>query len=257
MKKPDATTVITEDNFRETVWNLPAADLLGVGRSTQKKLQLYNIKTIGDIARLEPDTLQQWFGKWGLYLYAYAAGLDSSPVREIGDESVVKSVGNSTTCPRDLENDEDAHIVFLNLAESVAERMRELGLQAKTVQISLRQNDLHWFERQTGLERPTFVATELCDAAMKLLRANYDWRKPLRSVGIRGTNLIPIDAPYQLTLFDDEETRLKSERIEYALDDIRRRFGHHSVNRGLLLLDRKLGRLDAKADNTIHPIGYL
>jgi DNA polymerase-4 len=256
MRKPDATTVITEENFRETVWTLPAADLLGVGRSTQKKLQMYCVRTIGDIVAVGAEQLQTWFGKWGLYLYAYAAGLDSSPVREIGDEAAVKSVGNSTTCPRDLENEQDAHIVFLNLAESVAERMREIGLQARTVQISLRRNDLTWFERQMGLPRPSFLATELCDAAMQLLRANYKWEKPLRSIGIRGTNLVPMSTSVQLSLFEDETKRAKSEKIELAMDEIRRRFGHHSVNRGLLLLDRQLGRLDAKADHTIHPVGY-
>jgi DNA polymerase-4 len=256
IQKPDATTVITEENFRETVWKLPAADLLGVGRSTQKLLHKYGINTIGDIARLEPSQLQAWLGKWGLYLHAYASGLDSSPVRESGDEAIVKSVGNSTTCPRDLENDEDAHIVFLNLAESVAERMRDLGLKAKTVQISLRQNDLCWFERQVTLSRSTYIATELCAAAMGLLRQHYDWKKPLRSIGIRGVSLVPMNANEQLSLLDNEERRDKSERIEYTIDDIRRRFGHNSLGRALLFLDPRLGRLNAKADHTIHPVGY-
>jgi DNA polymerase-4 len=257
MKKPDATTVITQGNFRDTVWTLPAGDLLGVGRSTKARLLQCNIRTIGDIARLGAEQLQSRFGKWGLYLYAYAAGLDSSPVRELGDESIVKSVGNSTTCPRDLENEEDAHIVLLNLAESVAARMRELGLQAKTVQISMRRNDLSWFERQTGLERPTFIATELCGAAMALLRENYAWERPLRSIGIRGTNLVPMNSAVQLSIFDDEEKRVRAEKIEYAIDDIRRRFGHHAIDRALLTVDKKLGRLDAKSDNVIHPVGYL
>jgi DNA polymerase-4 len=256
MHKPNGTTVITQENFRETVWRLPAADLLGVGRSTQKKLLQWGVKTIGDIARLGAEQLQQRMGKWGLYLYTYAAGLDSSPVREFGNEAVVKSVGNSTTCPRDLENEQDAHIVLLNLAESVAERMRELGFMAKTVVISLRLNDLTWFERQLGLERPTFLAPELTRAAMILLRENYRWEKPLRSIGIRGTNLVPMNSAVQTTLFENEEQRMKAEKIEYTLDEIRRRYGHHAVNRGLLLLDGKLGLLDAKADHTIHPVGY-
>ena len=256
MKKPDATTVITEENFKDTVWSLPAADLLGVGRSTQVKLLHYGVRTIGDIARLEPKRLQSWFGKWGLFLYAYANGQDTSLVKPINHEVGIKSVGNSTTCPRDLENEQDAHIVFQNLAESVAERMRDLGLMAKTVQISLRTNDLAWCERQMVLPKPSMISSELTNAAMILLRKHYRWEKPLRGIGIRGTNLVPIERWQQVTIFDDGVKRERAERLEYAIDNIRRRFGHRSVQRALLAIDGKLGKLDAKADHIIHPLGY-
>lgn len=257
LRKPDATTVITQDNYRDVVWPLPASDLLGVGRNTQVKLSYYGIETIGDIARAGPATLEKLFGKWGLFLYTYASGLDISPVKPTGYEAAVKSVGNSTTCPRDLENESDAQIVFLNLAESVAERMRDLGLMAKTVQISLRTNELEWCERQMTLPQASMVAPELAGAAMQLLRKHYSWKKPLRSIGIRGTNLIPIDSARQISIFDDEAKRERTERLEYAIDDIRRRFGHRAIGRALLALDDRLGNLDAKADNIIHPIGYL
>ena len=257
VKKPDATTVITDKNFRDVIWPLPAADLLGVGRATQRKLKAYGINTIGEIASCDPATLRSWFGKWGLFLHTYANGRDSSPVAETGMESIIKSVGNSSTCPRDLQNDEDAHIVFQNLAESVAERMREQGLMAKTVQISLRTNDLFWFERQMALPQPSHVSTELCSAAMSLLRQNWNWEKPLRSIGIRGTNLVAISQTRQLSLFVDELRREKAEKMEYAIDEIRRRYGHFSIDRAILLLDEKLGKLNPKAEHTIHPIGYM
>ena len=257
IKKPDATTVITERNFRDVVWPLPAADLLGVGRSTKSQLTKYGINTIGDLADCNPDYLKRWFGKWGLFLHTYANGLDKTPVAVSGSESIIKSIGNSSTCPRDIENNDDAHIVFQNLAESVAERMREQGLMAKTVQISVRSNDLHWFERQQQLQQPTFVSTELCAVAMSLLKKNWNWEKPLRSIGIRGTNLVPMDQPRQINLFYDERRREKAERLELTIDTIRRRYGHYAIDRALLLLDDKLGKLNPIADHTIHPIGYI
>ena len=257
MKKPDATTIITEENFRETVWPLPASDLLGVGRATKAKLAKYGIHRIGDIASCDVDFLQKWLGKWGLYLYSYANGWDKSPVADIDEKNIIKSIGNSTTCPRDLENDEDAKIVFQNLAESVAERMREQGLMAKTVQISLRTNDLFWFERQIKLPLPTHVSTELCAAAMSLLRENWKWDKPLRSVGIRGANLVPMSEPRQISIFYDEKRRQKAEAIEHTIDTIRRSYGHYAIDRALLLLDEKLGKLNPKKDHTIHPVGYM
>ena len=256
IKKPDATTVITRENFKEVVWSLPASDLLGVGRATQAKLKNYGINTIGAIAKTDPKALQRRFGKWGLLLHSYANGLDNSTVKPAGYENIVKSVGNSTTCPRDLESEQDARIVFQNLAESVAERMRRLGVMANTVQISLRTNDLEWCERQMGLPYPSMVSSELTNAAMKLLRSSYLWNKPLRSIGIRGTNLVSMSNNRQLSMFGNEAERERSERMEYAIDDIRRRFGHHSINRALLIADKKLGRLDAATEHVIHPIGY-
>ena len=257
IKKPDAVTLISKANYRDLVWPLPAADLLGVGRATTLKFNHYGIKTIGDIANSGIDTLKSFFGKWGEYLYVYANGLDSSPVKKIGFEAAVKSVGNSTTCPRDLENEEDARIVFHNLADSVSERMRELGLMAKTVQISLRTNDLQWFERQMALPQASMISGELAETAMILLKENYTWDKPLRSIGIRGTQLTPINSVRQLSLLENEEERQQLESLEYTIDDIRRRYGYHAIGKALLVADEKLGKLNAKADHVLHPVGYL
>jgi len=256
LKKPDATTVISEDNYREVVWPVAASELLGVGRATRIKLLKYGICTIGDIAAYDPTLLQSWLGKWGLFLWIYANGKDSSPVCGTGYENAVKSVGNSTTTPRDLENEEDCRIVFLNLAESVAERLRELNLMAKTAEITLRANDLSSFSRRQKLKLPTHIATELTDAAMELLRKNYGFDKPLRSIGIRAADLVPIGSCWQSCLFADDAKREKIARLEFVVDDIRRRFGHFSVGRALLMSDAKLGKLNPKAEHVIHPVGY-
>lgn len=69
MKKPDAITVITEDNFREKVWPLPASDMIYVGRATSRKLEKYGIYTIGGIAATPPETMRRWFGVNGLALW--------------------------------------------------------------------------------------------------------------------------------------------------------------------------------------------
>jgi len=256
-KKPDATTVITKENYKDIVWPLPASDLLGVGGATKAKLARYGIHTIGGIATCDADLLRSWMGKWGIYLHTYANGFDTSPVAETDEGSIIKSVGNSTTCPRDLENDEDAHIVFQNLAESVAERMRDLGMQARTVEVSLRRKDLSGITRQRTMKQPTHISTELCSAAMILLRENHKWETPLRSIGIRGSNLVPIFKTRQLSMFEDEKRRDRAEKLEYVIDGIRNRFGHYAIDRALLHLDSKLGKLNAKEDHVIHPVSFL
>jgi DNA polymerase-4 len=238
------------------VWPLPASDLLYVGRATTRKLYKYGIETIGQLANTEPELLRDWFGKVGLILHYFANGRDESPVMQVGDETIIKSIGNSTTTPRDLENELDAKIVFYMLAESVAERLRDHGLLAKTVQISVRDNGLFWFQRQMKVDEPTCLASELCDTAMELLRANYRWQTPLRSIGIRGCDLMPASTPKQLKLFEDEAEREKLEQLERTVDDISRRFGHYSIYRAVVEFDQTLKHINPKEDHTIHPIGY-
>ena len=146
MKKPDAVTVITKENFKDKVWSLPASDLLYVGSSTNKKLNNYCIRTIGDIANTQPEHLRKILGKWGEVLYLFANGLDCQPVASQNNNlSVIKSIGNSTTTPRDLIDDEDVKIVIYVLAESVSMRMRELVFMCKTIAFSVRYNELYSF----------------------------------------------------------------------------------------------------------------
>ncbi len=107
MKKPDAVTEITLDNYKTKVWSLPVEDLLYVGRATQQKLNRIGIKTIGDLAQADEQRLISLLGKWGSYLHTFANGKDESPVAKIGEEEAIKSIGNSLTVYRDLVDDED------------------------------------------------------------------------------------------------------------------------------------------------------
>ena len=255
-KKPDAVTVFTPENYRDKVWPLPASDLLGVGRATERKLASRGIHTIGDIAAAPPSMLRGILGKWGLILHDFATGYDTSPVARAGDETVIKSIGNSTTTPRDLCCDEDAGIVYWMLCESVAERMRESGFLCRGVQVHIRDNELASFERQLKLESPTCLASTLHEAAMRLLRENWDWHKPLRSIGVRATDLLPASTPVQCSIFEDSERQEKRERLERSVDDLRRRFGHYCVGRAVCVSDPTLRNISPKDEHVIHPVGY-
>ncbi len=256
-KKPDAVTVFDRGSMREKVWPLEASELLYVGRATERKLRTFGIRTIGELATTPVDYLQGWFGKWGLLLHCFANGMDSSPVAKVGEESIIKSVGNSTTTPRDLTNEEDASVVYWMLCESVAERLREGGFRCTVVQISLRSSDLVCFERQMKLPEPSCLASELHEAAMCLLRENYGWARPLRSIGVRGAELVPETAPEQLSLFGDGEKRERCLRLEKTMDALHRRYGHTALSRAAVLCDPTLTNIDAKNDHTIHPVGWL
>lgn len=254
-KKPNAVTVINKHNFRDIVWNSPCSDLLFVGPATTKKLAAYGIYTIGDLAVSDINFLRSVFGKNGEILHNFANGLDMSPVRHMNDERAVKSVGNSTTTPRDMINDDDVKTVLTVLGESVARRMREQGLKGKTVTITVRDKNLYHFTRQEKLKAHTDVSAEIIKTAMKIFRENYTWSNPIRSIGITVSDF-NADECVQFDLSGSVEKREKLENLEKAVDEIRRRFGNYSVQRASLLTDTSLSRFNPHDDHTIHPIGY-
>lgn len=256
IKKPDATTVISRDNYKSVVWKLPVSDLLYVGRSTTNKLHRYGIKSIGDLANCSIDYLHSWLGKWGIVLHRFANGLDNSPVAKNGAESYIKSIGNSTTTSRDLTRVEEVKAVFYMLSESVAARLREQKLKCTTVQIYIRDKKLISCERQARLEYPTFLTNEIAEKAMEIFLTKYQFKEPLRSIGVRGTNLVNKDTVLQLNLFTDIKKYDKQEQLEQTIDEIRGRFGYHVIKRGILLEDKSLTSLNAKEENVIHPLNY-
>lgn len=256
-KKPDAITLISRENYRDIVWSSPVSDLLYVGRRTGAKLRKYGIITIGDLACTDPEFLHQIFGKVGYVLSAFARGEDQTPVAAAGDEAPVKSVGNSTTTPRDLENDEDVRLVIYLLAESVASRLRDNRFKGDVIGISIRDNGLFSFTRQHRIGIPTNISEEIAGFAWQLFKENYDWEHPIRSVGVRVSGLVPDTSPYQTDFFLTEAMREKQLKADIAVDEIRRRFGYDAILRGLMYFDKGLSGLDAKAeDHMIHPVAF-
>ena len=270
-KKPDAITTMNKDEYRDKAWPLPVSDLLYVGSATNNKLRGIGIRTIGDLARTEESLLVRKLGKMGSILWAFANGYDESPVKIENTSAPIKSVGNSTTTPKDMETDEDVKIVLYILAESVAARLRENGFRCRTVEISIRDKDLLHFSKQVKLQNASNITREIAEAGYKLYKESYRmpadehelknsrpefYQKPLRSIGIRGTDLVTDYFWEQLDMFMDPQAREKQMKVDAAVDNIRKRFGFYSIQRGLMYQDRILSACDAKSDHTVHPHGY-
>ena len=266
-KKPDAITHITRDNYTDIVWRSPVGlkengahivgDLLYVGRATERKLRSVGIRTIGDLATASPDYLKGMLGKMGLILWIFANGEDQTPVSEDKEVSQIKSIGNSTTTPRDLTCDDDVSTVLYLLSESVASRLRDNHFVGRNVGISVRDNGLFWFSRQKKIDIPTNISEEIYRYALEIFKANYTWRQPIRSICVRVSDLILDEYCYQLSLFSDPIMREKQLKADIAVDTLRNRFGHESIMRGRMYMDRDLSGLDAKAeDHMVHPHSY-
>ena len=256
MKKPDAVTVISQDSFRDMVWPLPVGDLLFVGPATRRKLADMNVRTIGDLARFDAECLRARLGKPGLMLNAYAAGLDRSPVMRADLRRAIQSVGNSATPPHDLETPPDARCLYYLLAESVAARLRQEGLRARCVSISARNTELVTRSCQQMLPRATSLTGEIAQAAMRLFDGRFSDGFPYRSAGMSCSALTPDDAPVQLDFLGDEARRIKTERLESAIDGLRRRFGHQIVRRAVTLTDGQYAQINPKEEHTVHPVPF-
>lgn len=256
-KKPDAITCITRENFKDIVWNSPTGDLLYVGKATKNKLNRIGIYTIGDIANTSPDILRKLLGKWGDLIYGFANGFDSSPVAHMNDNTEVKSIGNSTTTPRDMESFDDVKVVMYVLCDSVCRRLREQGFMAKTVGISIRDNELNSFTRQCTLENYTCLTKDITQSAFSLFKRSYKMQRPLRSIGVSVTDFVQNNIPHQINFLQNEERLIQNETLDKTLDVLKKRFGNYIVQPAVLLNDRGLSSFNPKDDHIIHPVGYL
>jgi len=256
LKKPDAVTALPRESYAQNVYPLPVQELLYVGPATRRKLYQLGVTTIGDLARCDPFILKSKFGKNGLTLKAYASGQDRSPVTPTDYRACVKSVGNSTTPPHDLRTQDDARCIFYLLAESVAARLRQGGFRARCISISARTTELITRSCQTMLDRPSNLADELAKAALALFNSRFASGFPYRSVGLSCSALTPDNAPIQLDFTGDEERRVHLETLERSIDDLRRRYGHQIVQRGIVLCDTGYAQINPVEDHTIHPVPF-
>ncbi|MDD4700385.1 MAG: DNA polymerase IV, partial [Oscillospiraceae bacterium] len=258
LKKPDAVSVIPPESFKEIVWPLPISDMIGIGRATGKSLHELGIFTIGDLAETNVESLKFRLGKSGVALWHFANGLDNSVVAESDNTPIPKSIGRSVTCPRDLCVDSDVWPVLLRLSEDVTQSLRKNKLEAASIQISLRTCDLETSEFQAPLSHPTALTKLLSESGMKLFLKNYDWKKPLRLVGIRAINLQPACSQYQFCMFDNYRQEIKLEKIDNSIDALRQRFGANIICRASLLHNKTAGfELSKPAPDTLGCVSKL
>jgi len=231
--KPDATTVITRENFKDLLWPLPVTDLIFVGRASARTLEEYGVRTIGDLARFDRKALTSLLGKQGGVLHDYAAGEDRSPVVPAREMPGPKSVGSGLTFPRNLLGWEELKSGVGLLADDVAVRLRQLDLKCATVSVAVRDPDFNDISRQKGLANPTYLAREIAQAAMELLRSAWNPRSPVRALTVTAQNLMPAgQAGEQLSLLSPGAApkREKVEKLERAMDGIRGKFGRDAIS---------------------------
>lgn len=237
-KKPDATTVISRENYRSVVFPLPVGDLLFVGRSTARELAHMGIRTIGDLAAFDVKLLERKLGKTAKLISSYARGDDDSPVEVVHDDDT-KSIGNGYTFRRDLTTEDECRIAVSVLCEELGSKLRSRDMLCSFVTVTVKDTYLHSVQHRRTLSSPSDVSGELSDAAFGALLELWHGRYPVRMITVTACGLVEKDAfVEQLDLFHKDETSCAKERIkEETVDIIRQKYGNGAIVRGSLLDD--------------------
>lgn len=235
LKKPDATTVIPPEGWRDIVWPLPVGDMLFAGRSTQRVLGQYGIETIGQLAACPEEMAEQLLGKTGGQLWRYANGLDNSPVRPGHQREPVKSVGNGTTFPADLVRWEQIRQGLAPLCDSVATRLRRQRLYAGGVSVTLKGADFKTVSRQMRLDEPTHLMRDIWETAQELARQIWKAPTPIRAMTVTALYVTEDGQAYrQMDLLGQTSAKRseRQEKLESAVDAIREKYGSGAIRFG-------------------------
>lgn len=247
IKKPDAVTVISLENFKEKVWPLPVFCLLGVGRKTGERMKELGIFTIGQLALSNPKVISSNFGKCGTQLYLWANGMDNSSVRRIGDDPIPQSVGHGVTMASDISEAEEARGIFLYLTQEIGHKLIKQNLIAKGVRIGVKDSSLKVHQFQSALKHPCREPMKLTCEAMKLLVSNYDWEKDVRALTVTAYDLQRETGEEQTDMFYDLWREEKHGELHKTVDCLRARYGNSCVVPATLLGDMPVSIRDEES----------
>lgn len=229
-KKPDATTVISRDNFKDLLWPLDIGELFFVGEATAGKLRKCGISTIGELARSDRNMVAGLLGRHGGDIHDYANGLDATPVLRFDQRAKAKSVGHNVTFSRDLQGEEDIKKAVMSISAEVARRLRKNHMKAFGVKVDIKNKSLKVISRQTQLDNPTNLTDVISENAMEIIRSSWNLKEPIRMLSVTGINLCDEDQAEQLSLFASENLRTQQgEKVERTMDDIRKKFGSDAI----------------------------
>lgn len=251
-KKPNRVHTLFPWEIQEKMWHLPVRELFFVGGASERKLQTLGIKTIGELANADVNVLKTVLKKHGEVIWDFANGRDVSVVEAVPVDN--KGYGNSTTIAFDVTDAGTAKMVLLSLAETVARRLRKDEARIEVVSISIRFNDLSYASHQTVLASPTNITKEIHEAACRLFDELWDGT-PIRHLGVHTGRVSRDGNNRQLSLFDHTDYE-KLEKLDYAVDSIRERFGRDAIVRVSFLKQDKVDHMNGGVSREKRTVDY-
>lgn len=228
LKKPDAVTVLSKENYKNIIKDLPVSSLMGIGKRTNDKLLKLNIKTLGQLAESDKRLLENVLGVAGSQIYKCVNGLDDELVINSDKNSKPKSIGNSTTFYKDLKDLEEIKLGLSLISEQIIERCYDKKLfYAKTLTLVVRDNNLDFYQKQTPI-RHILTSKNITDTSYQLF-LKYFGHTTIRLLGITISNFCESES--QLSFFDDDKDLKKQAKIDNAVLNINHKYGDSAVFR--------------------------
>lgn len=226
-EKPNKVHTLWEEEIPQKMWTLPVSELFMVGKKSLPKLQKMGIKTIGDLAKKDKNSLIKTFGKFGKIISEYANGIDESPVNYEPEKP--KCIGNSVTLPYDYADKQQLETMLLTIVEQVAYRLRNHHLLAQVVNVQLKTNEFKVYSHQRKLDMPTDSTKIIQQEAKKLLEELYKGI-PIRLIGVRVDQLTDGEA-MQLSLFQENIEEKKQKQLDKVVDNLKEKYGYEKITR--------------------------
>lgn len=224
LKKPDATTIISRDNFKEIAFPLPLNSIIGIGSRLENKFTKMNVLTIGDFVKLDDDILKIIIGKNGIELKNKLLGVLVEPVANYFHLAPPKSIGNGTTTIIDIQKRNEVKKVVAYLCEKVSIRLKNGNYQAKNIAVTIKTAEFEKFRHSKKIE-PVQSFQKVFESAMELIDSFWQYDKKIRAIRVRVYSLSKIDEYMQLSLFQDDKVKIL-ESVEY----INKKYGKNKIH---------------------------
>lgn len=254
LKKPDAVTEITRENYKGKIFPLPCSDLLYCGKASCKKLNSYGIYTIGDLAGADREFCRKILGKNGEMLWIFANGYDTSPVAFEDYSAPVKSIGHGVTCNADLYTNEEVWKVMLEISSDLGQRLRKYNLKAHGVQITVKDDKLKTYQMQCQIESAVMSSYVLAKKGFDLFCKNYDWKNNIRALTLTAINLESKTVSEQTDMFGTLDKMHKIEKLERVIDGINGKYGNKTVHSAVLY---DMDKLPSDSDKHVSISNYI
>lgn len=225
--KPDRVHTLFQEEIPTKMWPLPVSELFMLGRKTVPKLYNMQIRTIGELAKVDVSLLNKKFGKHGIQMWEYANGIDNSEV--IYKKEKPKGIGNSVTLPSNISQIDKLEEILLALTEQVTYRLRKYNMLANIVNVQLRTKSFEDTSHQGKLLMATSSTKEIYEKAKKLLRQMFNDNMSIRLIGVRVDNLVEKEE-LQLSIFQDDKLK-KQEKLDEVIDSLKNKYGYSKITR--------------------------
>lgn len=225
--KPDRVHTLFQEEIPTKMWPLPVSELFMLGRKTVPKLYNMQIRTIGELAKVDVSLLNKKFGKHGIQMWEYANGIDNSEV--IYKKEKPKGIGNSVTLPSNISQIDKLEEILLALTEQVTYRLRKYNMLANIVNVQLRTKNFEDTSHQGKLLMATSSTKEIYEKAKKLLRQMFNDNMSIRLIGVRVDNLVEKEE-LQLSIFQDDKLK-KQEKLDEVIDSLKNKYGYSKITR--------------------------